>query len=753
MSQIVIKGARENNLKNIDLIIPRNQVVCLVGVSGSGKSTIAFDIIAREGERQYFESLPAYARRYLHKSNRPEVEEIKGVSASIIISQDRVRGNPRSTVGTLTEAYTYLRLLYSRVGLPSMDSSYYSFNHPYGACKKCKGLGRAVEVNVDKVIDKSKSLNEGALLPSDWYVGGRQWSIVKASGYFDMDKKLSDYDTEELDRILYALPETLQSVSGEFIDRWTFQGVIHRIIHRNNNVHRSLSENDMKYFDLVDCPECYGGRLNCKSLEVKLNGCNIGEAANLSLEECLKFVRSIKQINAAVIKPRLENQLASLIKVGVGYLSLNRSTDTLSGGEAQRVKMARQLGCDLIETVYVLDEPTAGLHPKDVINVVENLKRLRDNGNSVIVVEHDEMVIRNADYLIEVGPGGGKNGGEIVTTGKIDDLIANPNSLTGKYLGGDKFIKAKSNYRKASGKLKVINATRHNLKNLSVNIPTDVLVALTGVSGSGKSSLVEEIIGQSGNQVILIDQGPIGANKRGCLATYMGVFDNIRQLFAKEHRLHPSLFSYNSYGGCELCKGVGYLEMDMNFLGNVKIKCESCGGSRYKTKVLKYQYQSKNIVEVLGMTAAEIGSFFKDEEITKATDLLQEVGLDYMEMGQTLDTLSGGEAQRLKLASRLQNKGEFYILDEPTSGLHFADVEKLLKLLNRLVDNGNTVLVIEHNLDVIKNADWVIDLGPEGGDKGGRIIAQGTPQAVSQIKSSYTGQYLLSHLRGVIEVN
>ena len=742
MDSIIIKGAKENNLKNVDITIPRNKVVCLVGVSGSGKSTIAFDIIAREGERQYFESLPSYARRYLHKSNRPEVDEIKGVSASIVISQDRVKGNPRSTVGTLTEAYTYLRLLYSRVGLPSMDSSYYSFNHPYGACKKCKGLGREVEVNVDKVINKSKSLNEGAIVPSDWYVGGRQWSIIKASGYFDMDKKLKDYDAEELDRILYALPEMLQSVSGEFIDRWTFQGVVHRIIHRNSKVHRGLSEHDMKYFDLIDCSECHGGRLNTKSLEVKLNGKNIGDVANMPLEECLAFVKSLEHKNAEVIKPRLIGQLHGLINVGVGYLSLNRSADTLSGGEAQRVKMARQLGCDLIETVYVLDEPTAGLHPRDVTKVVENLKRLRDNGNSVIVVEHDETVIRSADYLVEVGPGGGKKGGEIVATGKIDDLIGNPKSITGMYLGGERTIKSKDKYRKAVGSLKVTNASRHNLKNVSVDIPTGIMVALTGVSGSGKSSFVEEIMSQQGDKVVLIDQGQVGANKRGCIATYVGAFDKIRDYFANEHRMHPSFFSYNSHGGCELCKGVGFIEMDMNFLGDVKIKCEACGGLRYKDKVLRYKYKGKNIAEVLTMTASEVRDFFDDKEIKGQMNLLDEVGLDYMEMGQTLDTLSGGESQRLKLASKLQAKGEFYILDEPTSGLHFADVEKLLGLLNRLVDNGNTVLVVEHNLDVIKNADWVIDLGPEGGEKGGYIFAQGTPREIIESKNSWTGKYL-----------
>lgn len=742
MKNIIIKGARENNLKNIDVTIPRNRIVCFVGVSGSGKSTIAFDIIAREGQRQYFESLPSYARRYLQKGNRPEANEIKGVSASIVISQDRIRGNPRSTVGTLTEAYTYLRLLYSRVGLPSMDSSYYSFNHPYGACKKCKGLGRAVEVSIEKVINKSKSLNEGAIVPSDWYVGGRQWNIVKASGYFDMDKKVSDYDAEELNRILYAPPEMLQSVSGEFIDRWTFQGVVHRIIHRNNNTHRSLSENDMKYFNLVDCPVCHGGRLNSKSLEVRLNGKNIGEVGNMPLEECLAFVKSLEHKNAEVIKPRLIDQLQGLINVGVGYLSLNRSADTISGGEAQRVKMARQLSCDLIEAVYVLDEPTAGLHPRDVIKVVQNLERLCDNGNSVIVVEHDETVIRSSDYLVEIGPGGGKKGGEIVATGKIDDLIENPNSLTGQYLGGIKSIGTKTCYRKPSGLLKVINASRHNLKELSLDIPTGIMVSLTGVSGSGKSSLVEEIMNQNGNKVILIDQKQVGANKRGCIATYAGVFDRIRKRFADEHKMHPSFFSFNSHGGCELCRGVGFIEMEMNFLGDVKIKCESCGGSRYKDKVLRYKFKDKNIAEVLAMTASEIESFFDDHEIKAQMRLLDKVGLDYMEMGQTLDTLSGGESQRLKLASKLQAKGEFYILDEPTSGLHFADIEKLLALLNSLVDNGNTVLVVEHNLDVIKNSDWVIDLGPEGGEKGGQIIAQGTPRQISRVNNSYTGNYL-----------
>jgi len=741
MSAIIIKGARENNLKGIDITIPRNRVVCLVGVSGSGKSTIAFDIIAREGQRQYFESLPSYARRYLPKSNRPNVDEIKGVSASIVISQERVRSNPRSTVGTLTEAYTYLRMLYSRVGLPSMDSSYYSFNHPYGACEACKGLGRAIDIDTNKLVDLNKSLNEGAILYSNWCVGSMHWKIIKATGYFDFDKKLKDFSEGDFNRLLYAPKEVVYDDSADVI-HWTFQGIVTHLKSRGSSVHRLANEEEMKYFAFVDCPECYGGRLNKKSLEVRLNGKNIGEVANMPLDECLFFVKSIKHVNAMVIKPRLIDQLESLIAVGVGYLSLNRSADTLSGGEAQRVKMARQLGCDLTETVYVLDEPTAGLHPRDVAKIVQNLKRLRDSGNSVIVVEHDELVIRNADYLIEVGPGGGKKGGEVVATGKLDDLLKNSRSLTGKYLNGEKTIGTKDIYRKPTSYLLVENARRHNLKNLSLELPQGVMIALTGVSGSGKSSLVEEIISQHGDKVVLIDQGQIGANKRGCIATYVGAFDKIRQYFAEANRMHPSLFSFNSHGACDYCKGLGIIEMDMNFLGDVKIKCESCGGNRYKEKVLRYKYKGRNIVEVLQMTASEAYNFFDDEEIKSWASLLMEVGLDYMEMGQTLDTLSGGESQRLKLASRLQAKNEFYILDEPTSGLHFADVEKLLALLNRLVDNSNTVLAIEHNLDVIKNADWVIDLGPEGGDRGGEIIAEGTPQDIARVECSYTGQYL-----------
>ena len=742
MNQISLKGAKENNLKNINLSIPRNKIVCFVGVSGSGKSTIAFDIIAKEGQRQYFESLSSMARRYLQKSNRPNVDEIKGISSTVIISQDRLFPSPRSTVGTITETYTYLRMLFSRVGWPSFDSSYYSFNHPLGACPKCKGLGRSVEVLINKVIDVEKSLNEGALQPSEWYVGGRQWSIIKCSNHFDMDKKIKDYSPAELDRLLYAPPELLESKGAEVVDRWTFQGMVYRITHRNTKVHRGPSSRDLQYFEFIDCPECHGWRLKKESLEVKINGKNIGEIAAMPVNQAIDFVKQIEHQNAVVIKPRLIEQLQFLVDAGVGYLSLNRATNTLSGGEGQRVKLARQLGCDLIETIYVLDEPTAGLHPRDLELVIDNLRRLRDSGNTVLVVEHDESIIRASDYIVEVGPGGGKQGGEIVFSGTQSDF-QKANTLTASYLHQKSQDKAVKKVRHPTGSLTIKDATRNNLKNLCIDIPTGLLVALTGVSGAGKSSLVEEIISQYPDKIVLISQRTVGNNRRASIATYVGVFDEIRKVFAKENGVSPSKFSYNSpQGYCPECKGLGFIDMDMNFLGDVRLKCEKCGGLRYQPAVLNLKYQAKSIDQVLAMTAFEAMEFFPHKEIVFGLKMLLDVGLDYIELGQTLDNLSGGEAQRLKLADRLQNKGEFYILDEPTSGLHFADVAKLMKLLNTLVNNGNTVLVIEHNLEVIHQADWIIDMGPEGGDKGGQIIASGTVADIKKCPLSWTGKYL-----------
>jgi excinuclease UvrABC ATPase subunit len=740
MDQIVVKGARENNLKSIDLTIPRNKVVCFVGVSGSGKSTIAFDIIAKEGQRQYFESLSSLARRYLQKSNRPNVDEIKGISSTVIISQDRMHPSPRSTVGTVTETYTYLRLLYARCGWPIFDSSNFSFNHPLGACPRCKGIGRAIDVDESKLVDLNKSLNEGAILYSNWRVGSMYWKIIRSTGFFDMDKKVKDYSQEEYEKLMHA-PKQRADSNDDGVIKPMYQGIVTHLNNRGSSVSRTVNEEEMKYFSYVDCSECQGWKLKKESLEVKIDGKNIGQVANMPITEAIEFIKNFDHRNAVVIKPRLIEQLKFLIDAGIGYLSLNRSTNTLSGGEAQRVKLARQLGCDLIETIYVMDEPTAGLHPRDLELVVKNLERLRDGGNSVLVVEHDENVIRTADYIVEVGPGGGKKGGEIVFSGTKDELLKS-DTLTAKYLNAPRDTVVEGN-RKPTGILKIIEAKRNNLKNVNVDIPTGLLVALTGVSGAGKSSLVEEIIAQHEDKVVLIGQQAIGNNRRGSIATYVGVFDEIRELFARANHTSPSKFSYNSRQGyCPECEGLGFIDMDMNFLGDVRMKCDKCLGKRYRPEVLECKYKGRAINEILEMTAVEAVEFFEQRSIREGLQMLIDVGLDYIELGQTLDTLSGGEAQRLKLASRLQNKGEFYILDEPTSGLHFADVEKLLKLLNKLVDNGNSVLVIEHNLEVIRQADWIIDMGPEGGDGGGEIVVVGKVGDVRECQRSWTGKYL-----------
>jgi len=748
MDKIKITGAREHNLKNIDIEIPRNKLVALVGVSGSGKSTIAFDIIHTEGQRQYFESLNAYARRFLQKSNRPNIDTVTGLSPTIVIDQHVIRDNPRSTVGTITEIYNYLRLLYSRAGTSSLSAGHFSFNSPLGACPKCKGLGRQIGVDINKVIDFNKSLNDGAILHRTWYVGSLYWNIIRATNKFDLDKKIKDYSKTELDLLLYSKPFKVSKSSADALTM-SYEGIVNRIIKRNSSSHRVMKNYDKQFFKIQSCDICKGGRLNERALSVKIAGKNIAEVANSPIGGVISFLKEISHPHALPILPRMLDQLEYLKDIGLSYLSLNRSVDTLSGGESQRIKLARQLGSDLIQTIYVLDEPTKGLHPRDVDTLIKNLKKLRDLQNTVIVVEHDPMVIKSADYILEIGPGAGRYGGEIVSSGTMDEIKNNPQSLTGQYLSGKKKVSNRVNRRKSSGYLEIKNANLHNLKNLNVKIPTGVIVAVTGVSGAGKSTLIDEIfVRQYQNKVVVIDQSPIGSTPRGNSATYVGAFDYIRDVFAKESGVGKGLFSSNSRGACPECKGMGYKRIDMQFLGDIKIPCEACEGKKYISEVLKYKFKNKNIYEVLEMTIDEARQFFQDEEILGRLNLLNEVGLGYLQLGQTLDTLSGGEAQRLKLADRLKHKGEFYVLDEPTSGLHFADIERLINLLNRIVDNGNSVLIVEHNIDVIKNADWVIDLGPEGGEEGGYIIAEGTPEEIAKVKKSYTGRYLQTVISG-----
>ncbi len=750
MDKIIIKGAREHNLKNIDIEIPRNKLTSLVGFSGSGKSTIAFDIIFSEGQRQFLESMTTYASRLLQRTERPDIDEIKGLSSTIMIEQRQLRGSQRSTVGTATELYTYLRLLFSRVG-GKLSAGHFSFNNPLGACKKCSGLGTEVSIDSNSLINFDKTLNEGAIRHTLYKPTGRYMNILKTTGKLDFDKLIKNFSKDQLNFLLYSPQIKLQNSSQGFVQSYSWEGIVNQLIKRSNDlrgISESKSKNDANFWITKPCSECNGTRLNERALSIKINGKNIGYYSNLPI---INLVDEIKNIESPIAKPivlRMAQLLRFLIDVGIGYVTLNRSVSTLSAGEAQRLKLARELGSDLIETIYILDEPTAGLHPRDTNNIIKILKRLRDSQNTVIVVEHDSDVMLNSDHLIELGPKAGKYGGEVVATGTPQEVMKNGNSLTGKYLSGKIKNNAKGFDRKPKGFLKIENANLHNLKNVSVKIPIGVFTAVTGVSGSGKSTLINDVFVRMYNdKVVFIDQSQVGASSRGNLATYTGVFDIIRDLVSKEIGANKSLFSSNSEGACPDCEGLGYNKIDMHFMASVKVICEECEGKKYTKEVLEHKYKGKNINEILCMTAEEAIKFFEDTELKRRLQVLVDVGLDYLSIGQTLDTLSGGESQRLKLASKLHKKGEFYVLDEPTSGLHFADVDKLLSLLHKLVDSGNSVLVIEHNLDVIKSADWIIDMGPEGGDCGGEIVVEGTPTEIMNSKKSYTGQYLKNYLR------
>lgn len=747
MDSIIISGAREHNLKNISVQIPRNKLTSIVGVSGSGKSTLAFDIIFAEGQRQYLESLGTFAAKNLHRTDRPDVDEIKGLSSTVMIEQKQIGRSARSTVGTVTEIYTYFRLLFSRAGSEkNLSAGHFSFNNPLGACKACKGLGIEVTVDPESVIDFNKSLNGGAAFDTTFKPGGRYFNILKTTKKLDFDKAIRDYSKEDLDFLLYSPQVILKNSEQGFVQSYSWEGILTHIVRQSKDL-RGISETkakkSRKTWIVNVCRECGGSRLNELANASLIEGNNIGYYANLPLTQLIEELKKITSPVAVSITQRLIELTQGVIDVGVGYLSLNRSVETLSAGEAQRIKLARELGSDLIELVYILDEPTSGLHPKDVTNMVKILKGLRDSENTVIVVEHDPVVMLESDHLIEIGPKAGKFGGELVYSGSPRDIVKEKNSLTGKYLAEKPHSPTEKQRRKPIDYLKVEHANIHNLKDLSVSIPKGVLTAVTGVSGSGKSSLISDVfVKKYADEVVFVDQSPVGGIVRGNIATYSGAFGYIRDVFAQENKVSKSLFSSNSTGACPDCSGLGFNTINMHFLADIKVICETCEGKKYTPEVLAYKYKGKNIADVLEMTSAEAFSFFNNDQIKKRLGLLTEVGLDYLSLGQTLDTLSGGESQRLKLASNLHKKGEFYVLDEPTSGLHFSDIEKLLILLNKLVDNGNSVLVIEHNLDIIKNADWVIDLGPEGGDAGGEIVAQGTPEEVMLVAGSYTGQYL-----------
>ncbi len=739
---IEVIGAREHNLKNIDVKIPKKKLVCFTGVSGSGKSSLVFDTVYSEAQRQLIETFSSFARRRLPKISRPDVDEIRDITTTITIDQKRMGGNPRSTVGTATEIYTYLRLLFSRVGTPiTYDSRFFGFNTPYGMCNTCRGLGRELIVNTDNLFDMEQSLNEGALKHPDFKLEGWFFRLIKLSEMYDLDKPLKEFTEDELNELFYREKSVVKKQTEAMPFNINLEGAITSLKRRyvNNEHAESRIARYPEFFQYRPCPSCGGSRINEKARSVKLNGKTIPELVEMELTEFYEYLLPIEGPIADPIIGRMKPIVKNLIDIGVGYLNLNRAVGTLSGGESQRVKMARQLGCDLTDITYIFDEPSIGLHQRDIGKLVDMLQRIKNKGNNIFVVEHDPAVIRNADYIVDLGPEAGVNGGHVVFAGTYDQLLQS-DSITGRML--NQTSSTKKTRRNPKGVFTITNATKHNLKNLDVDIPKSVFVCVTGVAGSGKSSLILGEFVPIHSDLVVIDQTPIGRSTRSNPATYTKIFGPIRDLFKKATGQPAKLFSFNSEGACPKCKGSGKLSVEMGFLESVSITCDECEGNRYRAEVLEHRYKGKNISEVLQMTASEALNFFDDPRITRRIKVLNDVGLGYLTLGQTSSSLSGGEAQRIKLARELHKKGNVYVLDEPTTGLHMADIEKLLDVINRLVDRGNSVIVIEHNMDVIKESDWVIDLGPEGGNKGGEIIAQGTPETIASNPESYTGRYL-----------
>ncbi|WP_449537607.1 excinuclease ABC subunit UvrA [Ferdinandcohnia sp. Marseille-Q9671] len=932
LDKIVVKGARANNLKNIDITIPRDKLVVITGLSGSGKSSLAFDTIYAEGQRRYVESLSAYARQFLGQMDKPDVDSIEGLSPAISIDQKTTSRNPRSTVGTVTEIYDYFRLLYARVGKPvcpnhgteitsqtieqmvdrileypdrtklqvlapvisgrkgahvkvledikkqgyvrirvdgemvelsddieleknkkhsievvvdrivvkegvatrladsleaalrlgegrviidvmgeeellfselhscpicgfsigELEPRMFSFNSPFGACPECDGLGSKLEVDPELVIpDWDLSLRKHAIAPweptSSQYYPQLLESVCNHYG-IDMDIPVKDIPKHLMDKILYGSDGEeiyfyYENDFGQKRENYiVFEGVLRNVERRYKETGSDFIREQMeKYMSEKKCPNCKGHRLKRESLAVLISGKHISEITELSINESLEFFTNLQlsekdmQI-AHLIFQEIKERLGFLVNVGLDYLSLSRAAGTLSGGEAQRIRLATQIGSRLTGVLYILDEPSIGLHQRDNDRLIDTLKVMRDIGNTLIVVEHDEDTMLAADYLIDIGPGAGIHGGEVISYGTPEEVMANQNSLTGQYLSGRKFIPLPVERKKADGRFIEVKGAKHNnLKNVSVKFPLGLFIAVTGVSGSGKSTLVNEILHKSLAQklnrakskpgehkeikglehlekVIDIDQSPIGRTPRSNPATYTGVFDDIRDLFAntneaKVRGYKKGRFSFNVKGGrCEACKGDGIIKIEMHFLPDVYVPCEVCHGKRYNRETLEVKYKDKTISDILDMTVETAVSFFENlPRIKRKIQTLYDVGLGYVKLGQPATTLSGGEAQRVKLASELHrrtNGKTFYILDEPTTGLHVDDISRLLKVLQRLVENGDTVLVIEHNLDVIKAADYIVDLGPEGGDKGGTILGTGTPEDITKIEASHTGRYL-----------
>jgi len=740
--KIVLRGLKQNNLKNISLDIPKNKLVVFTGVSGSGKSSIVFDTIAAESQRQMNETYTAWIRGRLPKYEKPDADIMENLTASVVVDQSRLGGNSRSTVGTITDMYSGLRLLFSRIGTPHIGSaSYFSFNDPNGMCPKCSGIGKVMTVDIEGRIDPEKTWNEGmADLPA-FHVGNWYWKKYKESGLIPTDKKYKDFTEIERNHLLYGADEKNgrqldKNVEG--IDRYLSRMLLRRDTSelKEASVIRLTSLLSEK-----ECPMCYGKRLSRMALVSKINGYTITDMTAMEFTALRKVLGGIHEPGVQSVVDSLVLSLTRMIDIGLPYLSMDRESSTLSGGEAQRLKLVRYMGSSLTGMTYIFDEPTTGMHPRDVYRMVKLLKGLRDKGNTVLVVEHDKDVISVADEIIDIGPLAGHGGGSVMFQGSYEGLLIS-DTLTGKSL--KKEIQLKAAPRAAKEFLPVRGACVHNLRNLDVDIPLGVLTVVTGVAGSGKSSLIRDVFAkQYQDRVILVDQSAITATNRSAPVTFMGIFDEIRKVMSKATGAPQGIFSFNSEGGCPICGGRGYITTELVFMDPVTTKCEACDGKRYSKRALSYLYKGKNIVDILGMSCADALEFFADQpKIKKAMRALCEVGLSYLSLGQPASTLSGGERQRLKLAKYLDQKGNIYVLDEPTTGLHASDIDNIMGLLGKLVDKGNTVIIIEHNLDVMKMADYIIDIGPDGGRFGGEVVFRGSPKEMVDFSDTITAKCL-----------
>ncbi|WP_375038381.1 ATP-binding cassette domain-containing protein [Acinetobacter sp. RW6] len=746
---INIYGARQNNLKNISLKIPKHEIVVFTGVSGSGKSSLVFETIGAEAQRQINETQDSFVRNRLQHFGVADVDKIENLNVPVIINQKPLTGNIRSTVATITDIYANLRLLFSRMGEPFVGySNVFSFNHPNGMCPQCEGIGLEQTIDIYKILDLDKSLNEeGAINFPTYQPTAWRWTRYADSGYFDLDKKLKDYSEKEWDLFLYAPQHKPLNPTSKWRKTALYEGLVTRF---ERNFLKGEAQERNRYRNKLEeiittkeCSLCKGQRLNQKSLSCKINGKNIAECTALSVSMLLEFIESIKSEKFETVLHEIINKLSNLNLVGLSYLNLNRVSNTLSGGESQRIKMVKHLGNSLVDLLYIFDEPSIGLHPKDLDNIIKIIQKIRDKGNSVLLVEHDPDLIRTADHVIDMGPLSGIHGGQIIYQGTFAEL-KNSSGLTGQFFRRPNVYKKTP--RMSNQWISIKNAHLFNLKNIDVDIPKNCLTVITGVAGSGKSTLISKVLPQQYPETKVIDQSAITASIRSNLLTYLDLLDPIRQLFAKANKVSAKLFSFNSEGACPQCKGSGIERIELAFLDDVEMTCDLCHGSGYDPEVLQYLYKGKNIAEILKMTVTEASHFFEDHNLQQQFNSLVSLGLDYIAIGQRLNTFSGGERQRLKLSKELNETDNIFVLDEPSTGLHPSDTEKLISLLNSLVEKGNTIIVIEHNLDIISQADWIIDIGPLAGDKGGELVFSGTVSGLLSAEKSLTGHYLKKYL-------